>query len=753
MPNHAYFATCPKGFEGLLLQELLELKVESPRETVAGVHFSGNSEILYRVCLWSRLANRVLMPLCEGKIPDNEALYALVNQHAWEDHFPKAASLRVDFIGSNHLIRHTNYGAQAVKDAIVDRLRAKYGERPSVDRSDPDVIINARLARDVLHISLDMSGDSLHRRGYRLEQGGAPLKENLAAALLLRANWPEISASGGALLDPMCGSGTFLIEGAMMAADIAPGLLRDRFGFHGWSQFDSPTYTRLKEEALEREQAGLAKELPEIRGYDIDTRVLQKAEQNIHNAGLEKYVRVSHKAIIDFKKPSHKHIENGLLICNPPYGERLGEVDALRRTYHELAISVKRELGGWQCGIFTGNPELGKELRLRAKRKYKFFNGPIASELLLFDIVDEQTARLKSISEVQEEINSGASADENPWASKSAARREASSLGEGAQMVVNRIVKNKKRLAAWIKNENIECYRVYDADIPEYSAAIDVYGDQLHVQEYAAPTTVDEQKAEQRFTEILQASATAFDLHASAIHAKQRRRNKGKQQYEKLHSGTVDLRHFFTVREGAASFQVNLQDYLDTGLFLDHRPLRLRIADEAKGKTFLNLFCYTATASVHAALGGAVSSTSVDMSNTYLEWAKRNYELNNIHKTRHSLVRADCLSWLNQCRQGFDLILLDPPSFSNSKKMEGVLDVQRDHVQLVNRCMDILNPDGTLYFSNNLRKFKLDESLSERYQLEDISADTLGPDFINNPKIHKCWRFTFKKSVKERINE
>jgi 23S rRNA (guanine2445-N2)-methyltransferase / 23S rRNA (guanine2069-N7)-methyltransferase len=196
---------------------------------------------------------------------------------------------------------------------------------------------------------------------------------------------------------------------------------------------------------------------------------------------------------------------------------------------------------------------------------------------------------------------------------------------------------------------------------------------------------------------------------------------------------------FFTVQEGHAKFWVNLIDYLDTGLFLDHRPLRLKIAEHSQGKKFLNLFCYTATASVHAALGGATESTSVDMSNTYIDWARRNFELNKINLYAHKLVQADCLQWLNECRNGYDLIMLDPPTFSNSKRMEGVLDVQRDHVALVTRCMELLNTNGRLYFSTNLRGFKLDRESLAKYQLDDITASTIDVDFERNPKIHHCY--------------
>ena len=196
------------------------------------------------------------------------------------------------------------------------------------------------------------------------------------------------------------------------------------------------------------------------------------------------------------------------------------------------------------------------------------------------------------------------------------------------------------------------------------------------------------------------------------------------------------------VNEGRARFEVNLSDYLDTGLFLDHRPVRQLVGELASGKSLLNLFCYTASATVQAALAGAKSSLSIDMSNTYLDWAQRNFELNSLSVSKHKLLRADCLKWLEEDSQTFDVIFLDPPTFSNSKKMESVLDVQRDHPELIRQAMAKLNPEGTLVFSNNFRKFKLDELTSRQFSCENITQQTLDSDFERNPRIHNVWLIT-----------
>jgi len=747
---HQYFATCPKGLEGLLLTELMQLGADELRETVAGIYFSGDLTLAYRVCLWSRLVNKVLLPLASFSVSSQEDLYDGVRAIEWQEHLSPSGSLLVDFIGTNDIIRNTQFGAVKVKDAIVDCLRDFTGERPSVAKRDPDLRVNARLAKDKVIVSIDLSGDSLHRRGYRVKQGSAPMKENLAAGILLRAGWPQIAADGGALLDPMCGSGTILIEAGLMAADIAPGLARASFGFERWLNHRNDIWLGLRDEAHERRRIGLAKELPEIRGYDADVKVIRAAEENIVSAELDHWLRVSRKELAEFKKPTHTDIKNGLVISNPPYGERLGEIESLKLLYAHLGERLRNEFQGWRAGVFTGNPELGKQMGLRAEKKYKLFNGTIPSELLMFTIDSEAFVQSRI------EQDGRFSRDQKERQAAEAMVREtdrqeqADALSNGAQMLVNRLQKNLKQLDKWARKNNISCYRLYDADMPEYSAAIDIYRgqtqpgkpDQLYanVQEYAAPKSVDEDKAAQRFKEIELAVPFALDIPVAHISYKQRRRNKGTQQYEKLTElPTGDL---FSVQEGAAKLHINMWQYLDTGLFLDHRPVRTMIASMAKDKRFLNLFCYTATASVHAAMGGARYTVSVDMSNTYLNWARKNFALNGLSESRNRLEQADCLKWLEDNEQQFDLILLDPPSFSNSKRMEDVLDVQRDHVNMIHHAMRGLSETGTLIFSNNLRTFTLDEAALAAYTIKDITAKTIDEDFKRNAKIHQCWLIT-----------
>lgn len=710
-----WFASCPKGLESLLVNELISLGAEKTRETVAGVYVEGTLAFAYRACLWSRLANRVLLPLERFEVSSADDLYRGVRSIPWETHLTPRQSIAVDFIGTNDAIRHTKFGAQQVKDAIVDQLQDYFGERPDVDLQNPDLRINVRLAKGAATVSIDMSGGSLHKRGYRVAMVPAPLKENLAAALLLRAGWPEIAARGGALIDPLCGSGTFLIEGAMMVADMAPGLIREQFGFHGWAKHDAVLWQDLRQEALARCEAGLSREMPEIRGYDKDTRAVSAAQENIACAGLEKWVRVMAKPIEAFKKPTHRETGHGLIICNPPYGERWGEMEELKPLYQTLGEVAKKECPGWRMAVITGNAELAGELRLRADKKYQFFNGTIPSQLLLFQLREAD--------------------DRNP---QPRSEESAAVLGEGAQMFANRLKKNARKLAGWLKASGVSCYRLYDADMPEYAVAIDVYQDAIHVQEYAPPITVDEASANRHLTEIRQALLSLYPESRGKLFFKERRRQKGDSQYQRQHSGPSH-NAVQVVSEGAARFEVNLADYLDTGLFLDHRPVRRMIGAMARGKRVLNLFCYTAAASVHAALGGATSSLSIDMSNSYLEWAGRNFVLNGLDLKQHQLLRADCLEWLEREQGVFDLVFLDPPTFSNSKKMEQVLDIQRDHGALIGHAMAVLAPGGTLVFSNNFRKFSMDQAVLQNWQVEAITEQTFDPDFQRDQKLHNCW--------------
>ncbi|PWB33180.1 bifunctional 23S rRNA (guanine(2069)-N(7))-methyltransferase RlmK/23S rRNA (guanine(2445)-N(2))-methyltransferase RlmL [Pseudomonas sp. SDI] len=721
------YLTCPKGLEGLLAEEARGLGLEDVREHTSAIRGDADMETAYRLCLWSRLANRVLLVLKRFNMRNADDLYDGVNAVDWQDHLESNGSLAVEFSGHGSGIDNTHFGALKVKDGIVDKLRNAAGERPSVDKLNPDLRVHLRLERGEAILSLDLSGHSLHQRGYRLQQGAAPLKENLAAAVLIRAGWPRIAAEGGALADPMCGVGTFLVEAAMIAADIAPNLKRERWGFTAWLGHVPALWRKLHDEALARAEAGLARPPLWIRGYEADPRLIQPGRNNVERAGLSDWVKIYQGEVGSFE-PRPDQNQKGLVICNPPYGERLGDEASLLYLYQNLGERLRQACLNWEAAVFTGAPDLGKRMGIRSHKQYAFWNGALPCKLLLIKVQPDQFVTGERR---QPERERGSDAAQ-PAVSQAS---EPARLSEGGQMFANRLLKNLKQLGKWAKRENVTCYRVYDADMPEYALAIDLYQDWVHVQEYAAPRSIDPEKAQARLFDALAAIPQALGVDQSRVVIKRRERQSGTRQYERQSSQG----QFTEVSEGGVKLLVNLTDYLDTGLFLDHRPMRMRIQREAAGKRFLNLFCYTATASVHAAKGGARSTTSVDLSKTYLDWARRNLSLNGF-SDKNRLEQGDVMAWLQNCREEYELIFIDPPTFSNSKRMEGVFDVQRDHVELLDLAVARLAPGGVLYFSNNFRKFQLDERLAERYAVEEISAQTLDPDFARNTKIHRAWR-------------
>ena len=719
-----WIATAPVGAASVLAEELAQFGAHDIRERSHDVKFQGTLEVGYRTCLWSRTATRVLLSLGSIDASSSKSVYDAVKRIDWREHLATGATLACDCSGGNESIRHTIYGSQLLKDAVCDNLRDATGERPNIKPERPDVLLHLHVEGPTALLSVDFSGESLHRRGYRTEGGRAPLKENVAAAVLLRAGWPGICERGGMLLDPMCGSGTFLTEGALIAADAAPALDRDYFGFTGWRGHDAGLWLQLCAEARERRSARPARRC--IVGSDVDPDAVRMALANGERAGVADWLHVEKRSLAELVPPKG---EAGLIATNPPYGERIGAESGLPALYSELGLTLRDRFQGWQAAILTGNPPLARNLGIYAKRTHRFYNGTIECRLLRFELNAASEQR------PAEEVRAD-------WSGR-----------PGAQMFANRLRKNLQRLDPWAERERIDCYRVYDADMPEYAFAIDLYGQgareltgpgarHVFVQEYAPPKTVDQESARERRREVLAVLPEVLAVPISHVHSRVRKPQKGSEQYEKR--DTQAERH--AVQEGGLKFWVNFRDYLDTGLFLDHRIVRASLREWAKDADFLNLFCYTGSATVYAAAGGARSTTSVDLSNTYLDWAHENLLLNGFGGAHHELYRADCLQWLEEQEPkgpGFDLIFLDPPTFSNSKRMAGVLDVQRDHVGMIRRSLKLLRPSGRLVFSTNYTRFKLDADALADLGVEDISAQTIPKDFERHARIHRCFSVTF----------
>lgn len=691
-----FLVTAAKGLDELLLDEIQNICPQAQLSSKPGqvVMFSA-LEDAYKVCLWSRLANRVLLKLSDGAVSSADDLYKIADKVNWPTHFGLKQTFVVDFNGTNQQINNTQFGALKIKDAIVDQFATFFDERPSIRKIAPDIRIHARLWRDKLSIYLDLSGRSLHQRHYRSKTGLAPVKEHIACAMLIRSGWAANQSLP--LVDPMCGAGTIAIEAAMMAANIAPGIKRDNWGFTHWKQHENELWQQLLTAANE---AIIVPTVP-IYANDIDQGVLALAKENAHQADVFSLIHFSRT---DVKHFTLDDVNEAYLVCNPPYGERLGDTAQLFPLFQQWGSWLKQHFKGWHLSLLTSNRELLRQMKLVAKKEYQLMNGKLECQLVNFDL-DEKNCQERETKLIQNDF-------------------------------VNRLAKNISRSNKWLKSQNTNCYRLYDADLPEYNVAIDCYADWLVVQEYAAPKNVPEQVAKKRLHEIVAALPQVTQVPPDQIILKVREQQKGKNQYQKV----AQTKQSITVFENGAQFNVNLKDYLDTGLFLDHRVTRLLVQRKAKGKDVLNLFAYTGSVSVHAALGGAKSVTTVDMSNTYIDWAKDNFYLNKLKGAYH-FVQADCLTWLSQHQQKYDLIFIDPPSFSNSKRMDSTWDVQRDYLQLIQDALKCLNAGGEIIFSNNLRQFKLDEEAVNALGLkvENVSAQTIPEDFKRNPKIHHCW--------------
>ncbi len=703
----ALFATAPKGMEALLADELRALGAEAVEERRAGAAFAGPLATAYRACLWSRTASRVLLPLATFPAPDERALYEGVRAIRWSEHVLPGRSIAVDAATSRSKIAHSHFAALKVKDAIVDQLRDERGARPSVDTARPDVRVNLYLLDDAAIISIDLSGEALHKRGWRAAGGEAPLKENLAAAVLLLAGWPARARAGEPLVDPMCGSGTLLVESALIAGDVAPGLGRDHWGFAGWGGHDAAEWARIVEEA--RARAAAAPAPPRIVGWDADARAVRTANDNIASAGLRGRVHVEKRALADAAPVGDRP---GLVATNPPYGERIGEVAELGALYQQLGDVLRRRFTGWTAFVLVGNPALAKSIGLRAARRHVLYNGAIECRLLELPIAAEAPREAAPY-----------------W------RRPRKRAPE-SDAFVNRMIKNHRHLKKWAKREGVTCYRVYDADLPEYAVAVDLYEGAAHLQEYAPPSTIEPERAAARLADAVAAVPEALGVDPAQVFVKVRRRQRPDAQYQRLDEQHAERE----VGEGGLRFLVNLSDYLDTGLFLDHRRLRALTRELARGRDFLNLFGYTGSATVYAAAGGARTTTTVDLSRTYLDWAERNLSLNEIQLSDNRLIRADVLQWLPTERRRYGLILCAPPTFSNSKAMRDEFDLQRDHPSLLAAAGALLTDDGVLLFSNHFRRFKM--APLPGFTVEEITRNTLPPDFARNPRIHNSWRIT-----------
>jgi 23S rRNA (guanine2445-N2)-methyltransferase / 23S rRNA (guanine2069-N7)-methyltransferase len=709
-----FLALTSPGIEVLLADEIKSLGGEQVVQKPEGVYFSASIKLGYKISLWTRLATRVMLKLGEGEALNKDQLFKAASSINWLEHFTSETTFAIDFVGYSEEIRNSQFGGLTIKDAIVDQFREQGFERPNVDKKSPQISFQARLLRDHVFIYLDFSGRGLFQRGYREHSGAAPLKENLAAALIIRSGW--LADTSKPLVDPMCGSGTILIEAVAMATKQAPSIYRASWGFESWLMHDEDLWQGQLIQAKDDSASALndaQHSSLKVFGVDIDPRVINTAQQNTRNANVQRFIEFKCQNTNDMKN-AYGH--SGTILFNPPYGERIGELPELVENFVLFGQKLKSQFIDWRVAILTANVELLSMLKLSSFKRYKFKNGPLDCQLALYNVDQKQLAK--------DAVN------------------PQSSFAEEDSDFANRLKKNSKTLKGWLKSNQIDCYRLYDADIPEYNVAIDIYGDYLVIQEYAAPKTIDEQKATKRLQEVLYWAPKVLQVPTDKVILKTRAKQTGKNQYQRVDKSKQSI----TVNEHGALFKINLWDYLDTGLFLDHRKTRQIVAKKSKDKSLLNLFAYTGSVSVQAALHGASSITTVDMSNTYLNWAQDNFDLNKLNGHKYQFIQADCLDWLKKNTTTFDIVFIDPPTFSNSKRMEDSFDVERDHVALITDALKSLAEGGEIFFTNNKRNFKMDfDAMAvlglEAQAMSDVTRDK---DFSRNKHIHNSWSITRK---------
>ena len=752
-----FIATCPRGFEGLLSDELAQLHVRKTRPLRGQVAFLGTLKDAYRVCLWSRLASRVLAVVERIDAADADALYQGVIGIDWSQHIAEGKTFAIDAHGTNDQLRNSQFVALRAKDAICDQFMERTGARPEVDTKHPDVVIAVRLSRTRATVAIDLAGTPLFRRGYDARTAKvAQLRPDYAAALLAGGGWADRVKDGAkegadapCLVSLWAGQGSVLVEAANICLDRAPGLLRSYWGFAGWAGHDARAWDDLLAEADDRAEAASGRAL---RLVAADSRADAAAawRQSLRGAGLSVEVESC-----DFAAAAKAAGETSdPLVCAD-----LSWLDEESLAAEAQCLADLSAFAPFELATLSKQTPLEGALGKEPVDQAEVFLGRDQGRLALFEPGDQGLLPTATVTVKGEEI---------------------AVLVPQTDQFAARLAKVAKLRAKWARKNDVTCYRVYDADLPDYAVSIELYegsktpGRWLQISEYAPPKGVDQDLAHRRLMDVLTVAPRVLDVAPSCVNLRVRTRARGGSQYADEGSAAAPQTTYQAVRgqradmrnrhkpsltdlprgahlvdEGGLTFEVNFSARLDCGIFLDHRDTRAQVREMMKdtfgSRRFLNLFAYTGTATCYAADGGAKYTTTVDLSNPSLEWARRNMARNGFTGPNHEFVQADVLSWVSEQRHSanrWDLIFCDVPTFSNSSRMsKSSWDVQRDHAELIIDVSRLLTRNGSAIFSCNLRGFKPDtEALSRAgVVLEDITKETIPEDFSRNAKIHHCY--------------
>jgi 23S rRNA (guanine2445-N2)-methyltransferase / 23S rRNA (guanine2069-N7)-methyltransferase len=729
-------ATAASGTEAVVKRELAALGYEARTVTPGRLLFRGDETAIARTNLWLRAGERVLVHMGSFPAADFGLLFDGVAALPWEQWLPRDAEFPVD--GRSHGSQLSSVPAcqRIVKRAIVKRLQEAH-QTEHLPETGPRCSIEVSLRDDLAMLTLDTTGVGLHKRGYRRLVGEAQLRETLAAVLVQLSFWRP----GRVLADPFCGTGTIPIEAALLGRNIAPGLKRD-FAAEAWPTLDPRIWHLAREEARDLVRPALEERL---LGYDVNPEALGLARYHAEQAGVADDIHFQERPFAELRAKA----EYGCIVTNPPYGERMGDDAEIEALYRSFPI-VLRRLPTWSHYILSARRDLEALVGQQADRRRKLYNGPIECTYYQFhgprpgqpgrattvddseDSTDDSVQQVAPPAPPTEQLPSRAKPQVVPafGGLLEASKRQ-------AEEFANRLRNRARHLRRWPKR-GITCYRLYERDVPDVPLVVDRYDDALHIAEFARPHDRSPAQHADWLDLMARTAGEVLEVARDRIFLKHRDRQRGTAQYQRVD----ERRARFVVEEGGLKFIVNLSDYVDTGLFLDHRITRQMVREAAAGKHVLNLFAYTGSFSVYAAAGGAVSTTTVDKSTTYIDWAREILALNGFTGPEHSLVRSDIRDYLASLtpRDQWDLAIVDPPTFSNTRDTDEVWDVERDHAELLTRLAHHIAPGGVVYFSTNFRRFKLDEAaLADLYATREITQQTIPEDF-RNQRIHACWR-------------
>jgi 23S rRNA (guanine2445-N2)-methyltransferase / 23S rRNA (guanine2069-N7)-methyltransferase len=743
-------ATASFGLETVVRHELEALGYEARVVSPGRVLFLGDESAIAQANLWLRTAERVLVRVVTAPASDFGQLFDLARNASWGEWIAPGGQFPVR--GRSHKSQLASVPAcqRIVKKALVEHLREAhgFGADEEVPETGAEFPVEVMLLNDEATLSLDTTGVGLHKRGYRRYVGEAPLRETLAAAMVLLSRW----RAERPFWDPFCGTGTLAIEAALFGRDIAPGLRRE-FLCEQWPRMAAANWPQVRAAAERRARSSLPERL---LATDSSEEALRLARLHAEAAGVEADIHFQRR---DFAQLSSSR-PYGCLIANPPYGERLGDRDEVAALYRSMP-DVLRHLTTWSHFVLTAWPDFEKLVGQPASKRRKLYNGRIECTYYQFHgpkwLPEEK--RREARGERREASESPrAAADppdvatpsptaesQPPKAPKAPPKAAFGGLRPEAQRqsrdFANRLRARARHLRKW-PSRGITCYRLYDRDVPDVPLAVDRYDDAAHVAEYERPHDRTPAEHADWLDLMMGVVSEVLEVPRELVFLKRRERQRGDAQYERFSEAGAER----VVTEAGLRFKVNLSDYLDTGLFLDHRITRGMVRDAAQGKRFLNLFAYTGAFTVYAAAGGAAETTTVDLSATYLHAAEENLRLNGFigqgdyAGPRHRFVRSDGRAYVQSLAKGplLDLVVLDPPTFSNSKRVDDDWDVQRDAVPLLNDLGQRLAPEGRIYFSTNFRRFKFDEAALDGLVAHEISRQTVPEDF-RNERIHRCW--------------